>query len=425
MRYTPYSLPKNATASEIASHAKERAFYDMTGETNIFSYITTAKKLTGAFTFFEYLQKNTGVFNDTGILSQEEIAAMKQRLKDNKGNIWHGFISLSKEDSPKINTPEKCIELVKRTFPSFFDDARIGRKNVDLMCALHLDRPDHLHIHFVAWEKEPKYMGDDGKKHYRRKGRIERQAIDNMFVRLGLFIDEDKEKLHLARDEAMKELRAITRVKEAMSSTEEIRAELLALAKDLPAEKHIYYGTKEAEPFRARVDKIVGLMLAYDRTARRADKRFYDAVAERERKISNICGQPYAFSDSETTAAEIEKDMPKYHHKIDPANIKIIDEIEADYRRRQGNLILNVAQYIKPEMYERKKGKKYRTNDRALKRQLGMSQSKIDQRIRRFFSTFGTKSELLERDCSHRLQDIEEEIERERKKEKEKNNKAE
>ena len=107
MRYTPYALPRNATASEIASHAKERAFYDMTGETNIFSYITTAKKLTGAFTFFEYLQKNTGVFNDTGILSQEEIAAMKQRLKDNKGNIWHGFISLSKEDSPKINTPEK------------------------------------------------------------------------------------------------------------------------------------------------------------------------------------------------------------------------------------------------------------------------------------------------------------------------------
>ena len=64
--YTPYEMPKGASADEIAKHAGERAFYDMTGADNIFKYITTEGKRTGKFTALEYLQKNTGVFNDKG-----------------------------------------------------------------------------------------------------------------------------------------------------------------------------------------------------------------------------------------------------------------------------------------------------------------------------------------------------------------------
>lgn len=79
---------------------------------------------------------------------------MKERLKNNKGNIWHGFVSLNKEQSYKIDTPEKCIGMIKATFGQFFQDAKLDKKNIDLMCALHLDRPDHLHFHFVFWEKD-------------------------------------------------------------------------------------------------------------------------------------------------------------------------------------------------------------------------------------------------------------------------------
>ena len=48
--YTPYEMPKGASADEIAKHAGERAFYDMTGADNIFKYITTEGKRTGKFT---------------------------------------------------------------------------------------------------------------------------------------------------------------------------------------------------------------------------------------------------------------------------------------------------------------------------------------------------------------------------------------
>ena len=95
IQYTPYRLPKSATKEERARHADERAFYDMTGGKNVFDYITTEGKRTGKRTALEYLQKNTGVFNDKGMLTQEQVNEMKARLKENRGMIWHGCATRS------------------------------------------------------------------------------------------------------------------------------------------------------------------------------------------------------------------------------------------------------------------------------------------------------------------------------------------
>lgn len=406
--------------SERAKHADERAFYNMTGDKNVYDYITTEGKRTGRITALEYLQKNTGVFNGSGMIPLERIAEMKTRAKENRGHIWHGFISLNEEDSPKINAPEKCIAMVKSTFGAFFREAHLGEKNIDLMCALHLDRPHHLHIHFVFWEKEARFKGKDGTRQFRAKGKIQKSAIDNMFVRLGLFIDDDKSRLYKTRDEAIRRLRGMTAVKTAFATGEEIKREIIALSKALPKTGRLSYGSLDMESYRGRVDSIVQKLLNCDGKARRADKRFYQALAERKRKVDNICGQPYALSEGNRSEVETEKDLPKYHHKIDAGNIHIIEEIEADYKRRQGNLVLNLAKFIKPELFEKKPHKRYKPNDDFLKRRLNISRRKIDRAVKKFISSFGRKSELLERDFTHRLKDIEEEMKREREKQKEK-----
>ena len=95
IQYTPYNLPKNATDEERERHADERAFYDMSGEKNMFEYMTTGGKRTGKRTALEYLQKNTGVFNDRGMIPQEQVIEMKARLKQNKGCVWHGCATRS------------------------------------------------------------------------------------------------------------------------------------------------------------------------------------------------------------------------------------------------------------------------------------------------------------------------------------------
>lgn len=362
----------------------------MTGEKNVFDYITTEGKRTGKRTALEYLQKNTGVFNDKGMLTQEQVDEMKARLKENKGNIWHGFISLNAAESPKIDTPEKCIELIKRTFPSFLKDAKFRPDNVDLMCALHLDRPHHLHIHFVFWEKEPKFKDSrTGENKYRRSGKIDKKSIDGMVVRLGLFLSDKKEILYKTRDEAIRNLRELLGAKAFVCKPDDVKKEILALARDLPKEGRITYGSKDMEPFRDRVDKIVQMLLATDARAWRANRRFYRALAGREREI-------------------------KSHSQIDEKNIQVFDEIRADYKRRQGNLVLKLAKFIKPEYYENTRKRK--SNDNKLKRSLGISRRNTGRAIKKFLSSFGQECEYIERDFYHRLQEIEEEMERERKK---------
>ena len=44
-------------------------------------YITTEGKRAGKFTMLEYLQKNTGVFNQNGMIPKDEVAATKERVK--------------------------------------------------------------------------------------------------------------------------------------------------------------------------------------------------------------------------------------------------------------------------------------------------------------------------------------------------------
>ena len=416
IQYTPYRLPKSATKEERARHADERAFYDMTGGKNVFDYITTEGKRTGKRTALEYLQKNMGVFNDKGMLTQEQVDGMKARLKENRGMIWHGFISLNEEESPKIDTPEKCIELIKRTFPSFLKDAKLRPDNIDLMCALHLDRPHHLHIHFVFWEKEPKFKdAKSGELRYRRRGKIDKKSIDGMFVRLGLFLSDKKDILYKSRDEAIRDLRELLGAKAFVCKPEDVKKEILALARDLPNSGRVTYGSKDMEPFRARVDKIVQMLLLTDRRARMADRRFHRALAGREREIRNICGKPYLFTNHNLRSEAIESLLPKYHNKIDEKNIRIIEEIVADYKRRQGNLVLNLAKFIKPEYYENKRKRK--AGDNSLKRSLGISRRNTGRAIKKFLSSFGQESEYIERDYCRRLQEIEEEMKREKEKE--------
>lgn len=407
-------MPKGASAKERDEHAGARAFYDMTGEKNIFDYITTEGKRTGKRTALEYLQKNTGVFNDKGMIPQEQVDEMKARLKNNKGHIWHGFISINEEQSYKIDTPEKCIELIKRTFPQFLADAKFHKDNVDLMCALHLDRPHHLHIHFVFWEKEPKYKGKDGTPRYRRLGKIDKKSLDNMFVRLGLFLGERKDRVYKSRDHSLKMLKEALGARAVMLGDEQIKKEIIALAKDLPKAGRITYGSKDMEKFRPRIDRIVTLLLNANLKALKANRRFYKAVEDREYEIKNICGQPTAFSNKNVKPQEMERDLPKYRNEIDEKNIHVIEDIKADYKRRQGNLVLNLCKFIKPELFERKR--KHKANDTKLKRAIQMSERNINRACKKFFKTLGADSVLLERDFSRRLQEIEEEIERERKK---------
>ncbi len=135
----------------------------------------------------------------------------------------------------------------------------------------------------------------------------------------------------------------------------------------------------------------------YDKTARKADLRFHAELETVCRKVNSLI----TGNGDDTN-----------HYKIDPKNITLIDDIANDYKRRQGNLLLKTVKYIKSETFETRV--RHKVNDKGLKRRLAISHRKVSKLFDGLLASFGGESELLERDFTSRLQEIEKEIEQER-----------
>ena len=136
--YTPYRLKKGSSQADIDKHAKDRAFFDMSGQdNNIYKYMTAEGKIMGEetqkFTMLEYLQKSTGVFNQNGLLSKQEVKEMKKRAQTGEKNIWHGFISFNKENSEKIDTPENVLTLLRKRSMNFTKTQALTR-TISTLC---------------------------------------------------------------------------------------------------------------------------------------------------------------------------------------------------------------------------------------------------------------------------------------------------
>ena len=93
------------------------------------------------------------------------------------------------------------------------------------------------------------------------------------------------------------------------------------------------------------------------------------------------------------------------------------EAVEWDYRRRLGNIVLRHVRDIQRETYQRNPKRQYKTNDKALKRNLTISARKIrgitDGLFSSVFDLFNPHTSA----CHNRLKEIEQEIEEKKKQE--------
>ena len=366
------------------------------------------------FTMLEYLQKSTGVFNQNGMLSKAEVMEMKRRAQTGEKNLWHGFISFNKENSDKIDDPEKCIALVKKMFGQFFKDAGFNPDNMDLMCALHLDRPEHLHIHYVFWEKEPKVKNQRAAGYiYRKKGKIPLEVIDKMTERLNDYtIDDD---LAEKRQKATEAMREVLIKKDGYGDAvirDELRDKILSLADKLPKDKPLYYASKDMAPYREEIDDIVDSLTLCDTKLFYADRAFKQELKEKQRKLGSIMSNYY----KERKEIELRnvQNMNGYTEIGDGLkNLHTIEALEWDYKRRLGNLVLYDIRRIQNATYKRNPRRKYKTNDKGLKRSLAISRRKINRIMDGLFSSVADMFSPETENYHNRLREIEEEMQEE------------
>lgn len=366
--------------AEVKKHKQQRAFYDMSGADNIYKYITTEGKMLGEeaqkFTMLEYLQKSTGVFNQDGMLSKEEVKAMRKRAQTGEKNIWHGFISFNKENSNKIDSLEKCIALVRQTFDTFFKDAGFDPSNMDLMCALHLDRPEHLHIHYVFWEKEPTIKNPRAAGYiYRKKGKIPLDVITKMTERLNAYTVDDE--LVRKRQEALWVLRHKSSEYLHAHIMDNISADMRALANKIPKNASFFYAKKDMAPYRKDVDGIVESITFLDDDFYNADKAFRQEV----------------------------------QNKGDEFQI-----VKWEYECKLGNIILRKVREIQQNTYKVSARIKHKTNDKRLKRSLAISRRKVNGILGELFSSVTDLFTTEAHSFSNRINEIEEEMKAEQEK---------
>lgn len=415
--YTPFRLKRGSSEKDIAKHAKARAFYTMTGNgDNIYRYMTREGKICGEefrrLTILKYLQKSTGVFNGDGMISKNELADMKFRAQSGEKVIWHGFISFDEEHSEKIDAPEKCIELVRRTFRPFFKEAGFDPDNMDLMCSLHLDRPEHLHIHYVFWEKEPKIKNQRAAGYkYRAKGKIQFGAIAAMTERLTALAISDE--LFSVRDDTIKQFARTTKGLTAWRHDRAAR-ELRKLAKELPEDCSWRYGCEDMKPYRERIDKVVMKVLAYDMQVYDKYWEFEELLDKKEKELSGIMGKYYK---GKLNADNNYMNGSLSGGNFDLKEIKTIEQLKWDYNRRLGDVVLRQAHYIRTHTYTYSKRFKHKANDRRLRRNILFAERKTGKGIEGFLSSLSSVFAEETRGYPSRLREIEEEMKAEREKE--------
>lgn len=386
----------------------------MSGEDNIYKYITTEGKIYGEeakkFTMLEYLQKSTGVFNQDGMLTKEQVKEMKRRVQTGEKNLWHGFISFNKENSDKIDDPEKCIALIKQTFGQFFKDAGFNSDNMDLMCALHLDRPEHLHIHYTFWEKEPKVKNQRAAGYiYRKKGKIPLDVIDKMTERLNAYtIDDD---LARKRQKVVEELTRTSNEYDIAHTNDLVRKWLKELADELPKDKPLWYASKEMDPYQAKIDLVAEWLIDMDEKTKQADHAFRQELREKEQKLKDIMGNYYKERlEKERWYTE---NIPNYTDVQGIKTIHTIEKLGWDYKRRLGNIVLKKVRDIQNETYKRNPRKKYKTNDKNLKRKLAISSRKVRGIMDGLFSSVAELFSPETKNYRNRLKEIEQEMQEE------------
>lgn len=388
----------------------------MSGDKNFYKYVTTEGKQVSEkavkFTMKDYFEKTAGVFNEKGMLSKEEVKQMQLRAQRNEGNIWHGFISFDEENSYKIEQIESCIALVKHTFGEFFKDNNLDRENLDFMCGLHLDHPEHLHIHFAFWEKEPKVKNKRAAGYkYRAKGKIPIDNINRMVERLNVYAFEN--------DFSEMRHNVILALKDRDTYSKLWREDFLAyevehLAKKIP-EGEFMYAHKEMKPYRKEIDRLVQDLINSSNPLREAHNAFMKELEEKEKSLKSIMGKQY--KSTEKNEMDLIEKAPNMSNHYFLSNVHTIERLKFDYRRRLGNVVLRQVRYVQENKYKRNPKRKYALNDKRLKKRKAISTRIVRQSIASFLSSFSSEFADDIKNHRNRLREIEEEIKAQHEKE--------
>ncbi len=162
----------------------------------------------------------------------------------------------------------------------------------------------------------------------------------------------------------------------------------------------------------SRLCDLAEWLIDLDERTYKADHAFRKELRETEQKLKTIMSNYY----KERKEKELRnvQNMEGFTEMGDGLKtLHTIEALEWDYRRRLGNIVLRKVRQIQRQTYKRNPRRKYKANDKQLKRSLAISARKVRGVMDGLFSSVAELFSPETQNYHNRLREIEEEMQAE------------
>lgn len=308
----------------------KRNYYSSNKYSDYLKYIATGIDELQKLDFVEYSNNNSkssGIFNQNGKMSKQDIANVRKDLRETQSVIWSGVISFEEKFGLKwCNNFEQAYNVVKTELPKYFKRAGLKADNIEWFAGLH-ENTDNRHIHIIFFEKGPERI--KGNKKIFSRGYISDKAMDFFKANLEL----------AATDLKAREIKARTNLTKSFNeqindiSGLKMKFMLLDFANKFPENGHLYYNSENMQNLKSQVDNITNYIIKHNPNIALYKDDFDELVKEKDDKVNSYCRRNGHDKPSESVG----------------------DKMMNDIYRRLGNIVIESAKNLKTHEAQRTK----------------------------------------------------------------------
>jgi hypothetical protein len=300
---------------------RKRAFYASKESGDYLRYVDTGSVKGKYLDYMDYSgtrEKSSGAFSRNGLMTAEEKAETRKKLRSTESVVWDVVISFEEDyGKKKMQSWRNAFDLVTNEFPKFLRDNHMPYDNVEWFAGLH-ENTDNRHIHLSFFEKEPVLKDPDtGKTHF-HTGYLSKLSLESFKVRIEERLNGKEYALHSHRDRILEqEEKKLSDLDQGIEKDQTTKEMLLDLYRSMPKGNYGYSNHK-ADEIRPKIDRLTSYLISTDQEALTEFIALTRKLNEKDEEILGICARD----------------------KIDPEPYLLTDRFRKDLYRRCGDRIL-------------------------------------------------------------------------------------
>ena len=323
----------------------DRDFYSSSSGNDYIGYVSKGITEVRTYDYVSYMDdndKSSGVFDSNGLLSKQDIKALRKMLRETKSCIWDMVISFEELFGKEhFFHYEQAIGLLNNILPKFFKSANLNPKNVIWYAGLH-ENTDNRHIHISFFEKEPTFYNHRKKEYKYHRGKIPITAVKELKLNAENYFNSPMEELKIKRKKLVESLKLELADKSFDEFESSLKWLLKGLFEEIPISGRMGYDSENMKPFKERIDNVITLIL--EKSVYKDDyKVMLDTINEHDEKLKKKCRKYNLHENEHLYGPKFKQDL---YRRMGNVLIKeIVNQREKEYKE---------LQYIKNEKYRRR-----------------------------------------------------------------------